>query len=360
MRKVIIVGAGAWGLACAYACARAGMAVQVLEANRIGSGSSGGIMGALAPHTPDQWDAKKQLQYESLRCADEFWAGVDRLSGVVSGYGRKGRLVPLSTPRARELALMRIDGAARLWQGEFDWQVIENHPLIAPELTPFGVISENLSARIFPARAVASLAGACRVLGVEILENTPVTALGDLHVLAGDRPIRADAVILAGGAAGFALLDAYAGRQTGGGIKGQAALLACDMGQAPQIYADGVYVIPHAGGQVAIGSTTEKQFDQPTGTDQKLDALITRARAVCPAIADAPVIQRWAGLRPKARRRDPMLGPVPGLNGVFTAMGAFKIGLGLAPTIGDMLARMVAGEAVDLPKSFTFGHHMAP
>jgi len=358
MRKVSIIGAGAWGLACALACARAGMAVQVFEAEAIGSGSSGGVMGALAPHTPDQWEPKKQMQLESLRDGAVFWAGVDDLSGVVSGYGRTGRLVPLGTPRARELALMRVENAGRLWHGKFDWQVVDSHPLIMPDFTPYGVIYETLAARIFPAKAVASLAGACRVLGVEILENMPVTRLGD-HTIAGDwGDARADAVILAGGARGFALLDQHAAQETGCGIKGQAGLLACDLGDAPQIYADGVYVIPHADGQVAIGSTTEKQFTDPTATDGQLDDLFIRARSVCPAIADAPVIQRWAGLRPKARRRDPMLGPVPGLPGVFAAMGAFKIGLGLAPVIGGMLAKMVAGEAVDLPKSFTFAHHM--
>ncbi len=110
MRKVIVVGAGAWGLACAYACAKAGMAVQVFEAAQIGSGASGGVMGALSPHTPDQWEAKKQLQLESLCNAEGFWAEVDALSGVASGYGRFGRLVPLTTPRARELALMRVAG----------------------------------------------------------------------------------------------------------------------------------------------------------------------------------------------------------------------------------------------------------
>ncbi len=360
MRKVIIVGAGAWGLACAYACARAGMTVQVFEAGKIGSGASGGVMGALSPHTPDQWEAKKQMQLEALRDAGDFWAGVDHLSGLMSGYGRKGRLIPLATPRARELALMRIDGAARLWQGEFDWQVLDRHPLVSPEVMPCGVIHETLSARIFPARAVASLAGACRALGVEINENMPVAALGEHSVTVGGVVVCADAVILAGGATGFALLDPHAPFVTGGGVKGQAGLLACDLGDAPQIYADGVYVIPHAGGQVAIGSTTEKHYADAAGTDAQLDALFTRARAVCPAIANAPVIQRWAGLRPKARRRDPMLGPVPGLAGIFTAMGAFKIGLGLAPVVGGMLARMVAGESVDLPKSFTFAHHMEP
>ncbi|MBV1864202.1 MAG: FAD-binding oxidoreductase [Rhodobacteraceae bacterium] len=357
-RNVIVVGAGSWGLACAYACARRGMAVQVLEAGTIGCGSSGGVMGALAPHTPDQWEPKKQFQYEALLHAHDFWVEVDALSGIASGYGRIGRLVPLTTPRSLELALMRIETARKLWHGEFDWRVEKGHDLIAPRFMPFGVIHETFSGRVFPARAVASLAGACRALGVEIAENAPVTALGDRKVSGDWGDLTADAVIVASGAEGFGLLDAYGDHPTGGGVKGQAALLAVDLGAAPQIYADGVYIVPHAGGQTAVGSTTEKTWDDPLRTDEKLDAIIAKARAICPSVGEAPVIQRWAGLRPKARRRDPMLGPVPGLTGVFTAMGAFKIGLGLAPAVGDILARFAMGDAVDLPKSFTFPHHM--
>jgi len=357
-RKVIVVGAGSWGLACAYACALRGMDVQVLEAGVIGCGASGGVMGALAPHTPDQWEPKKQLQFEALRVAHNFWAKVDGLSGVASGYGRIGRLVPLPTPRSLELAQMRVAKAEMLWHGEFEWQVLTGHDLITPALTPYGVIYDTLSARIFPAMAVASLARACRALGVEILENRPVTDLADHRVVGDWGQADADAIIVASGASGFDLLDNYADHPTGGGVKGQAALLACDLGNAPQIYADGVYIVPHVNGQTAIGSTTEKTWEDPHQTDAQLEEVINKARTICPAIGDAPVIQRWAGLRPKARRRDPMLGPMPGLNGVFTAMGAFKIGLGIAPIVGDILARFAIGETVELPKSFTFSHHM--
>lgn len=357
-RKVIVVGAGSWGLACAYACAERGMDVQVFEAGAMGCGSSGGVMGALAPHTPDQWEPRKQMQFESLRMAHRFWAKVDGLSGVAAGYGRIGRLVPLTTPRSLELAQMRVAKAELLWQGEFEWNVLAGHDLIAPEFTPYGVIHDTFSARVFPAKAVKSLAGACRALGVKISEYAPVTGLGDHCVYGAWGQSSADAVIVASGANGFGLLDEYAEKSTGGGVKGQAALLDCNLGNAPQIYADGVYIVPHASGQTAVGSTTENTWEDPFETDAQLDVIIHKARAICPAMGDAPVVQRWAGLRPKARRRDPMLGPIPGLNGVYSAMGAFKIGLGLAPAIGDILARFAMDEAVKLPKSFTFSHHM--
>ena len=58
---VIVVGAGIFGLACAYACAKRRLKVLVIDAEDLGTGASGGIVGAMAPHTPDQWNPKKLI-----------------------------------------------------------------------------------------------------------------------------------------------------------------------------------------------------------------------------------------------------------------------------------------------------------
>ena len=39
-------------------------------------GLAGGLVGALSPHVPEQWNTKKQFQLESLLMAEAFWAGV--------------------------------------------------------------------------------------------------------------------------------------------------------------------------------------------------------------------------------------------------------------------------------------------
>ena len=121
--QVIVIGAGIWGLACAYACARRGDAVTVYDAGRVGDGASGGIVGALAPHVPDQWNPKKQFQFEALDTADLFWSKADALSGIPSGYGRIGRLQPLLSKKAMELAEARSTSAKDLWQGLYHWQI---------------------------------------------------------------------------------------------------------------------------------------------------------------------------------------------------------------------------------------------
>jgi glycine oxidase len=142
-----------------------------------------------------------------------------------------------------------------------------------------------------------------------------------------DRPTArdGDAVIHATGVAGLLELNGLAGdRIIGAGVKGQAALLDLRPPRLPQLYADGLHIVPHVDGTVAVGSTSERDWDDPTATDAQLDAVIARARAACPALRDAPVIERWAGLRPRARSRAPMLGPHPPGRGSSSPMAASR------------------------------------
>ncbi len=354
---VLIVGAGIFGLSCAYACARAGLSVLVLDANTIGSGASGGIVGALAPFTPDQWQAKKQYQRDALASAQKHWAIVDKLSGIASGYGRIGRLSPIMDERTLKLAHIRTAEAGKNWR-DFTWDVIDSHSLLSADAAPFGIIHDTLSARIYPSKACASLARACVQLGVEFRENSRVMGFEPGSVFGSWGQAHATSIILAGGYEGFHLLDFHFGTQMGSGVKGQAALLDVDMGNAPQIYADGTYIVPHADGTTTVGSTSEKKWGQPYEIDHLLDDVVARARGICPTIRDAPIIQTWAGLRPMARRREPLLGAIPDAPNVFAAMGGFKIGFGLAHKIGSTLADLVQHKPTEIPKSFTVEHHL--
>jgi glycine/D-amino acid oxidase-like deaminating enzyme len=66
MVDVTVIGAGIFGLSVAYACAKRGAKVRLFDDTGVGAGSSGGLVGALAPHTPERWDDKKEFQYQSL------------------------------------------------------------------------------------------------------------------------------------------------------------------------------------------------------------------------------------------------------------------------------------------------------
>lgn len=360
--RLLIIGAGVFGLCAAYRGARAGFAVTVLEAASAPAlGASGGIVGALSPHTPDQWNPKKAFQFEALSMAEGFWSALESVSGLPTGYGRIGRVQPLMSLRQRVQAEARRASATAHWGSHFTWEVLEADPSgqLSPEASPHGVIHETLSARLHPQKACAALYAACQRLGVcfhfeesvrEIVPGIARTERSAHH---------ADHIILAAGLGGFALVNCAAGALLGSGVKGQAALLGADLCGMPQIYADGFYMIPHADGTVAIGSTSENSYDAPDATDAKLDALIAQACRLCPSLLDAPVLARWAGVRPKARRRDPLLGALPQLPSVSLALGGFKIGFGIAPLVAErLICALEEGRAPEFPPSFSLAYHL--
>ncbi|MBZ4021172.1 FAD-dependent oxidoreductase [Rhodobacter sp. TJ_12] len=336
---VTVRGGGVFGLACAYEVAKRGVKVRLIERDRIGAGSSGGTVGMLSPHVPEQWNAKKQFQFDSLVMAQAFWDDVKAVGGQDAGFGRVGRLQPIANDAGVELAQARAAGAAEHWGADFTWRVapVEEFGEFVP-VTPTGlVIHDTLSGRASPRRAGAALAAAIEALGGEVI-------LGE----AEDR----GPVLHATGLAGLEELTAAFGKSVGNGVKGQSAILAHDAGPVPQIFADGVLVVPHADGTVGVGSTAERYYDDPTSTDEQLEDVLTRARALVPALEGAEVVERWANVRPRSVTRAPMLGAWPGRDGHFIVNGGFKIGFGMAPKIAVVMADLVLDGVDTIPEGF--------
>jgi len=338
MVDVTVRGAGIFGLSIAWTCARRGAKVQVVDPFGPGAGSSGGLVGALAPHVPENWNAKKAFQFDSLIMAQPFWTQVEATGGVSPGYGRLGRLQPIPDPRTLDLAHARATSAAELWQGKAEWRVVESSEIGAwcpPSPTGY-VIHDTLSARMHPRRACAALVAALAVMGVEVVADAPDQGQ----------------VIHATGLAGLKALSAAMGKTVGNGVKGQAALLRFDAGDVPQLFADAIHIIPHADGTLAIGSTSERDYADPTSTDTALDDVLDRAMRAVPLLHGAEVIERWAGVRPRSKSRAPMLGAHPLHPGQFIANGGFKIGFGMAPKVAEVMADLVLDGQDSIPNDF--------
>jgi glycine/D-amino acid oxidase-like deaminating enzyme len=358
---VLVVGAGIFGLACARACLARGLSIIVADRDGPGAGASGGLVGALSPHPPERWNPKKVFQHDALQGVEAWWRAVALEGGTDPGFGRCGRLIPLATPAARDHALARAEGALRHWS-EARWTLVAPDHLpewLDPGAGPFGAVWETLSARLHPRRAVAALTAAVTARGGAIRTGWQAEEVAGGSVRFDRGTLTARTVVLAAGTGTFPLIAALTSHALGQGVKGQAALLAAEACDRPMIYADGLYIVPHADGTVAVGSTSETAFADPHATDARLDALIDRARRISPALRDAPVLERWAGLRPRAPRPDPMLGPLPGHPCVLAATGGFKTGFGLAPAVGTAIAAMAAGETPPLPPGFTAAEHLA-
>lgn len=337
MTEITIRGAGIFGLSIAWACVQRGATVQIIDPHGAGAGSSGGIVGALAPHVPENWNPKKAFQLDSLLMAEQFWQEVAATGGKNAGYARTGRLQPIADAHALALAQRRTGTAQQLWGDNAVWEIIPAPRSDWKPDSPQGpLIRDTLSAHMHPRRACEALVAALASKGVHVLPDAPDKGT----------------VIWATGVKGLEDLTAAHTRSMGAGVKGQAALLEHDAAGQPQLFAGGVHIIPHLDGTVAIGSTSEREYDDPTSTDAQLDDVIAAARAAVPTLRDARVIARWAGVRPRPRSRAPMLGQWPDRAGHFIANGGFKIGFGMAPKIAQVMAGLTLDGIDTIPAGF--------
>ena len=230
------------------------------------------------------------------------------------------------------------------------------------------MVLEGLSARLGPRRLLAALRRDLeRRTNACLLEGNGVAAIdaatGACRLDDGDA-VACSRIVVAAGVASFAMIGKLLGTEradVGRPVKGQAALLACGAApDMPLVYSDGVYVVPHADGTVAVGSTSENDFTASSTTDGQLDHLLARARRLCPLLSAAPVLERWAGVRPRAAGRDPLVGPLPGRPRIIALTGGFRITLGIAHRMADAaLDAIDGGERVCLPQNFRAAGRLA-
>lgn len=352
-----IIGGGIMGLWAAYHAEKAGIDTLLIDSG--GPATSNGLLGALMAYMPDQWDEKKQFQFEALAALEGHIRTLEAETGVSTGYRRAGRVMPLYAERQVETALARAEAATLNWRSgarRFQWSVVERPPLEGwPAVDPAALayVHETFAAHVFPRGVVAALraflenARHVRRLTARVAD---IDASAKSLRLADGGRVGFGRVIVAAGIGAFPLLQplwAPAGKPLGRPVKGQAALLAGDCDPSwPVIFDNGLYIVAHQGGHVAIGSTTEDAFDDPFEADHQVDDLIETARRIVPALADAPVIERWAGLRPRGIHREPMIGATEQYPAVIALGGGFKTSFGIAHRLAAHAVRLAAGQPV--------------
>ncbi|MEM5501427.1 FAD-binding oxidoreductase [Ahrensia kielensis] len=363
---IAIIGGGIVGLWTAYYAALSGQNILLIDKDELGHGASYGLLGALMPHQPINWNDKKQFQLDGLTTLPDQIANLQARSEVDCGYFRCGRIMPIGNEAKRKQSTTWAQGAKEHWVSPFDWTVHDKNPADGwlNDIGPHGYNSDDLSARINPRALVKALTVMMGTFSnVTILTHTRVHAVENTGAMTlnDDTKIHPAKTIITAGFESFDLLQPLTEKKLGWGVKGQAALLkpAQEINVAsPILYDGGTYVIAHENGNVAIGSTSEREFTDAAQTDEKLDAVIAKAKAICPMLENAQVIERWAGIRPRAAGRDPLIGMLPDTPDIIVATGGFKITLAIAHIMARCALSAAAGQIDAIPESFQVKAHL--
>ncbi len=354
---VAIVGGGVIGLAIARALALRGVSnVVVVERSGPGCEASSAAAGMLAPQAEaDNADEFFKLAVSSRDLYQEFSDALREESGID---------IELDTTGTIYVAVTEDDEAecAR----RYEWQtkaglVVER--MTAEDARMFEpCISESVrSALRFPLdvqvenrRLVSALSESNKQLGVTFLAGTTVEAIRhERDLITGLETARgfisAPNVVLAAGAWSSSLLNS--GKASSSPriepVRGQMVCLASN----PQltrhvIYSPRGYIVPRMDGRLLAGSTTESAGYDKRVTAAGIHAILSHALEISPHVGLLPLVDCWAGLRPRAAGGLPVLGPCAEITGLFYATGHYRNGILLAPITGELLADAIVNKSV--------------
>ena len=108
-----------------------------------------------------------------------------------------------------------------------------------------------------------------------------------------------------------------------------------------------VYLVPRGDGRIVVGATLERVgFDRQVESTA-VDGLLALAASLWPPIAAAPVVDRWAGLRPGTSDGLPLIGRAEAPN-CWLATGHFRNGILLAPATALVMRQAIEGSAPEI------------
>ncbi|MGE3166269.1 MAG: NAD(P)/FAD-dependent oxidoreductase [Planctomycetota bacterium] len=353
MPDVIVVGAGVIGLACSWRLAQGGQRVLLLEAKRPGAGASGAALGSLIPASVLRDGPVPALQRESLARFEAFCREVEAVSGRATEFNRCGRLEIFGSPGRAVEARREVERAP----SRLSWAPSPVQSVITPDaiaavapgvVAPHGGLWCAATAQVEPRSLLAALHEACVRAGVEVECGAPVDGLLIEHdrvigVRQGDRRRVSRHVLAAAGACQPAFDERLARAAPVTPAKGVALLLRVrPLRCRAVVRSRSIYVMPRDASHVAVGATTEHQSHFEAEADElSIRQLRDGATEFWPLLRDSELVEAWVGLRPSSRSLCPYLGAVPGLPGLWVAMGHYKMGITLAPITAESLAHEI-------------------
>ena len=355
---VVVIGAGVVGCAVAYYLAREGVKVTLLEREAIGSGASAHATGSLsllgAEFSPG---ASFQLARASYAEFPELVPELELATGMDLLYQRRPSLrLALDD---EEIDLIK---GLMAWQQphvRMRWIDAQEVRSIEPRLSPsiLGAVYEDESAQLDSYRLNLALGRAAELRGANIryrevtgLVTSGVTVTG---VKTASEDIHCGMVVVAAGTWSRAFTPWLGFPVPVRPMKGERLLLNYPGELLPVLISSPKrgHLISRTDGLTSVGSTGGRDYDQkelfwgeefdrqPTET-ARLE-LLQRAIDVFPDLERAELVQQLAGSRPLSPDSKPIIGPVPGWEGVLLATGHTTKGIHLGPITGRIIADYV-------------------
>jgi D-amino-acid dehydrogenase len=410
--RVIVVGAGAIGLSCAYFLQREGFDVVVLDAGDVGDGASWGNAGWVSPSLsapipgpaalrtalrsigkpasplwlapqPDPafllWglgflrhcshrSAERGLAATALLSRDAFAYFDDMLAdGLDVRLERRGLLLIGTSPASvdEELAELGKLGehhitieATRLSAA----QCREREPLIGPDVA--GGIYVSTEGHLDPRQLTAGLAKLIISRGGSVRTGEPVTGFvsraGRVTAVVAGTEEPATSVVIAAGAHSVPVTRMLGARLPMTAGKGYSFSVASSRAPAAPMYLleTKAGVTPMAG-RVRIAGTIEFSGINRRLDPRRIRALKLAARGYLPELNWAGAAEEWTGMRPLCPDGLPVLDRVPGFSNAYLATGHSTLGITLAAVTGAHMARFVAsGVAPGALRPFGFPSYL--
>ncbi|GAA4174780.1 FAD-dependent oxidoreductase [Gryllotalpicola koreensis] len=354
--RVVVLGSGVAGASTAFALARRGAAVTVVDAGLTGRATDAGA-GIIQPWTVSREGEFYRLYADGAAFYPELVSALASHGAPDIGYRRTGSLVlsaedsELDEVEAR-LASRSADAPEmgsieRLDQGG----ARTRFPLLDPTHSAIWIPGGGrVDGRLLRAGLLAAVAGRGGVLreGAGVLQ----AAGSGIRVAVDDEVLETDAVVVACGAWTNAVLEPLDFSVPVEPQKGQIIHLRVDADTSswPVVHRTGSshYLLAFDGGRIVAGATREfgSGFDTRV-TAAGVQEVLREALVVAPGLAHAEVLETRVGLRPLPLSHDQLPtvsrvatgGSVP----VWVNAGFGAAGLTMGPIVGDRLAEAILG-----------------
>jgi glycine/D-amino acid oxidase-like deaminating enzyme len=335
---VAIIGAGITGVSCALALARGGLRVRVHDARGIAEGASGRNGGFALRGGAARYDVARETY--GADAARELWlrteAALDRLEAIAGdAFRRTGSLRLAADDEERddirlEYEALHEDGFAAEWRDEL------TH--LRPEFK--GAIFHLPDGSLQPGRFVRRLAELAAAAGVAFRENQRVSSLDELE---------AEQIVIATDGSGRGLLPELDDALWP--ARGQVITtepLSERLFECPHYARQGFdYWQQLSDGRIVLGgfrdfSILTEMTDEETTTEpiqQALDDFLVELLGYLPEVT-----HRWAGIFGLTQDLLPLVGRVPGHDGVWLAAGYSGHGNVLGLMCGELVAAAMLGE----------------